>query len=164
MKAIVCVNKKWSIGKNGDLLYSLSGDMKFFRETTKGKTVVMGRKTLDSFSEGKPLKNRVNIVISKNIDVSRDVIWVNSPSDALSKITDSENTFLIGGSSIYEQLIDFCDEALVTIVEDDTEGDSFFPNLLERKNWALVDESEEFSENGLKYRFCKFMNNVPKEF
>ena len=93
MKAIVAVNKNWAIGKNGDLLYSLPGDMRFFRETTKGKTVIMGRKTLDSFPDGLPLKNRVNIVISKSSD-ERDVIWVKSPHEALKSAEDFENTFL----------------------------------------------------------------------
>ena len=85
MKAIVCVNNNWAIGKNGDLLYSLPGDMKFFRETTKGKTVIMGRKTLNSFPNGNPLKNRVNIVISSNPDEKEGVVWVKTPFEALEK-------------------------------------------------------------------------------
>ncbi len=162
MKAIVAVNRKWSIGKDGELLYSLPGDMRFFRETTKNKTVIMGRKTLDSFPEGKPLKNRVNIVISRGND-DRDVIWVRTPEDAVKSSSAYADTFLIGGSSIYEQLIDFCDEAYVTMIEDDFEGDSFFPNLDERDNWVLSEESDAFCENDLTYRFCKYKNNYPKE-
>ena len=163
MKAIVAVNKKWSIGKNGDLLYSLPGDMKFFRETTKNKTVVMGRKTLDSFPGGKPLKNRINIVISRNSDAREGVVWVKTPIDAMKSVSDFENAFLIGGASVYDQLIDYCDEAYVTVVDDLTEGDSFFPNLDERDNWFLSETSEDYFENGFKYRFCKYKNNHPKE-
>ncbi len=162
MKAIVAVNRKWSIGKNGDLLYSLPSDMRFFRETTKNKTVIMGRKTLDSFPRGNPLKNRVNIVISRGND-ERDVIWVKTPTDAIKATKDFDNTFLIGGASVYEQLIDYCDEAYVTIVDDDTEGDSFFPDLDMKDNWLLSEKSDVFYENGFTYRFCKYKNNNPKE-
>ncbi len=163
MKAIVCVNKNWAIGKNGDLIYSLPGDMKFFRETTKGKTVIMGRKTLDSFPGGNPLKNRVNIVISSKSDNRKDVVWAKTPSEAIEKTTDFSESFLIGGASVYNQMIDYCSEALVTIVDDEKEGDTFFPNLYEKNNWSLEKESETVEENGLKYKFCIFKNNNPKD-
>jgi dihydrofolate reductase len=156
------VNKKWAIGKDGELMYSLPGDMRFFRETTKGKNVIMGRKTLDSFPGGAPLKNRVNIVISRNSD-ERDVIWVKDPIEALCKANNKDDTFLIGGASVYEQLIDYCTEAYVTIIEDYSDGDSYFPNLEEREGWEVYEKSDSFFENGLSYRFCKFKNNNPKE-
>ncbi len=163
MKAIVCVNNNWAIGKNGDLLYSLPGDMKFFRETTKGKTVIMGRKTLNSFPGGNPLKNRVNIVISSNPENREDVVWVKTPMEAMQKTSDFSESFLIGGASIYSQLIDYCSEALVTIVDDDKSGDSFFPDLFKKDEWFLEKESEVKEENGLKYRFCIFKNKNPKD-
>ncbi len=159
MKAIVAVNKKWAIGLEGNLLYSLRGDMKFFRETTMGKTVLMGRKTLDSFPDGKPLKNRINIVISRHKDDREGVVWVSSIEEAISKISDTEKTFLIGGASIYEQMIDYCSEAYVTVIDDDKIGDSFFPNLNSREGWELYETSEAFEENGISYRFCKYRNN-----
>lgn len=162
MKAIVAVNKKWSIGKDGDLLYSLPTDMRFFRETTKGNTVIMGRKTLDSFPNGSPLKNRTNIVISRTPD-SRDVVWASSPLDALKQSNDIENTYLIGGATVYSQLIEYCSEAYVTIVEDDLAGDSFFPNLDEKDNWEIVDVSDTIVENGFSFKFFKYKNNNPKE-
>ncbi len=164
MKAIVAVNKKWSIGNEGELLYSLPGDMRFFRETTKGKIVIMGRKTLDSFPQGKPLKNRVNIVISRSKKETEGVLWANTPVDALSLADDFDNTFLIGGDSIYRQLIDYCDEAFVTVVDDEKEGDSFFPNLNEREGWVLYESSDDITENGLSYRFCKFKNKNPRNY
>lgn len=163
MKAIVCVNNNWAIGKNGDLLYSLPGDMKFFRETTKGKTVIMGRKTLNSFPNGNPLKNRVNIVISSNPDEKEGVVWVKTPFEALEKTSDFSETFLIGGASIYSQLIDYCSEALVTIVDDEKEGDTYFPNLYEKTEWFLEKESDSIFENGFRYKFCLFKNKNPKE-
>ena len=162
MKAIVAVNKNWSIGKNGDLLYSLPGDMRFFRETTKGSTVIMGRKTLDSFPQGKPLKNRTNIVISSSSD-EREVVWAKSPIDALEKASELDSAFLIGGATIYNQLIDYCSDAYVTIIDDYEMGDSFFPNLEKMDNWELYESSETFVENGYSYRFCKFKNKNPKE-
>lgn len=163
MKAIVAVNKNWSIGKNGQLLYSIPGDMRFFRETTKGSTVIMGRKTLDSFPEGKPLKNRTNIVISSSSDEREGVVWAKSPRDALLKTENLNSTFLIGGATIYSQLIDYCTEAYVTIIDDYDMGDSFFPDLDKMDNWELFESSEDFIENGYSYRFCKFKNNNPKE-
>ncbi len=163
MIAIVAVNKKWSIGKNGQLLYSLPGDMRFFRETTQGKTVIMGRKTLDSFPNGMPLKNRTNIVISSSPDKRENVIWSTNPVDALKKVNDIKQCFLIGGATIYKELLDYCTEAYVTIVDDYTEGDSYFPALDEKDNWILYETSELFCENGFSYRFCKFKNTKPKE-
>lgn len=163
MKAIVAVNKNWAIGKNGTLLYSLSGDMKFFRETTKGSTVIMGRKTLDSFPNGMPLKNRTNIVISSSSDERENVVWAKTPIEALKKTNSLQDSFLIGGATIYNQLLDYCTEALVTIIDDYAEGDSYFPNLDENKNWELTDSSESITENGFTYRFCKFKNKNPKE-
>jgi len=163
LKAIVCVNNNWAIGKNGDLLYSLPGDMKFFRETTKGKTVIMGRKTLNSFPGGNPLKNRINIVISSNSDEKEGVIWVKTPLEALKKTSDFSETFLIGGASIYSQLIDYCSEALVTIVDDEKDGDTYFPNLFEKTEWFLEKESDFIFENGFRYKFCLFKNKNPKE-
>jgi dihydrofolate reductase len=163
MKAIVAVNKNWAIGKNGQLMYSIPGDMRFFRETTKGNTVVMGRKTLDSFPGGLPLKNRTNIVITSSPDSRENVVWANSPIDALKKVDDINQCFLIGGASIYKELIEYCTEAYVTVIDDNSEGDSYFPNLDEMDNWTLFETSEEFFENGFSYKFCKFKNNNPKE-
>jgi tRNA-guanine family transglycosylase len=93
-----------------------------------------------------------------------DVVWVSSIEEAISEITDAENTFLIGGASIYEQMIDYCSEAYVTVIEDDKMGDSFFPNLDSREGWELYETSEQFEENGITYRFCKYKNNNVKSF
>ena len=104
--AIVHVDKEWGIGKNGDMMFSLPRDMKFFRETTTGHTVVMGGKTLRSFPNGKPLKNRVNIVISRG-QVRDDCIIVPSYERLFDELKTrrNEEIFVIGGGEIYKALL-----------------------------------------------------------
>ena len=107
MKAIVAVDEAWGIGKDGKLLTHLPEDMKFFRTVTKGKVVVMGRKTLQSFPDAKPLKNRINIVLTSDDTMNGEgLIVYRSVDDALKQLKeyDSDDVYIIGGQSIYEQL------------------------------------------------------------
>lgn len=178
MKAIVAVDKNWAIGKDGDLLFKLPGDMKFFRETTKGKVIVLGRKTLESFPGGKPLPGRVNVVLTRNKDYAPEGICVcqslaeyeqgeceeprivlcPSPEELEERIGADAlaDAYVCGGGEIYKKLIRLCDEALVTKIEADLEADTYFPNLDEDSNFRCVQESEPTEEGGITYRFTTY--------
>lgn len=160
MKLIVNADKNWAIGRGGDLIFPIPEDMKFFRETTKGKTVIMGRKTLESFPNGQPLKNRTNIVLSrKGGEFPEGVISVRSVEeleDAVSGIPEEE-LFVIGGAEIYRLLLNRCDEALITRVDAVCpDPDSFIPNFDELPDWVLAEQSEEKVYDGVTFRFCTY--------
>ncbi len=158
MKMIVATAADWGIGKDNDLLFSIPADMKFFRDTTKGAVVIMGRKTLESFPNGAPLKNRVNIVLTKNADYATDAIVVTSKEAAVleaAKYPERE-VFVIGGDSIYKLFEDVCDTAYVTRVDATASADTFFINLDESADWELYDSSDELEDNGYKFRFCTY--------
>ena len=156
MNLIVAVDSNWAIGKENKLLVSIPQDMKFFRETTKGKVVAMGRKTLESFPGGLPLKNRVNIVITrdKNYKV-KDAVVVHSIEEALeeAKKYSQEDVYVIGGDSIYKQMLPYCTKAHVTKIDFAYEADTFFPNLDEDEQWEVTERSEEQTYFDLEYEF-----------
>ena len=164
IRAIVHADKEWGIGKNNDMMFSLPKDMKFFRETTLGHTVVMGGNTLRSFPNQKPLKNRTNIVLSRG-QVRDDCIIVPT-FDALKKAIlerKNEEIYVIGGGVIYKELLPYCEEVLVTKVDAIGGAEVFFPNLDEDKNFACIYESEPIDDNGLTIRFTTYKNNFVKE-
>ena len=158
MKLIAAVDENWGIGCKGKLLTSIPNDMKFFRETTRETTVIMGRVTLDSFPEGKPLKNRTNIVLTRNKDFKREgVIVVHSIDEALSEAGKAGNdVFVIGGENIYKAFLPYCDKALITKIDYKYEADAFFPNLDEDPDWEVESESEEAVYFDLIYRFLTY--------
>ena len=159
MKIIVAADKNWGIGVNNNLLVSIPADMKFFRETTTGNVVVMGRKTLESFPNGLPLKNRVNVVLTKDVNYQvKGVIIVHSMDELKEALKeyDSDNVYVIGGATIYEQLIDYCDTAYVTKIDYSYEADVYFPNLDEKQEWEMVEESEEQTYFDLEYTFTTY--------
>lgn len=159
MKAIVAVDKNWAIGLNGKLLVSIPADMKFFRATTLGKVVVMGRKTLESFPNQKPLKDRVNIVVTRDKSYKKDGVIVVTDLDQLKKELEkynSDDVFVIGGESIYKQLIDECDTAYVTKIDYAYEADAYFPNLDEKENWEVAQEGDEETYYDLEYYFMTY--------
>ena len=157
MNIIVNVSKSWGIGKDGDLLFHIKGDMKFFKETTINNVVVMGRKTLDSLPNGLPLKDRVNIVLTRNRDFSRDgVVVVHSVDELLEEIKKYDTEiFVIGGGEIYNMLLPYCDKAYITKVDSDKEADAFFVNLDEDDTWKAELQSDIMGEK-LKYRFIVY--------
>ena len=159
MNAIVVTDKQWAIGRSGDLLFSLPGDMKHFRTLTTGGTVIMGRKTLDSFPGGRPLPKRRNIVITRDPDFSREGCEiVHRPEEALALAGDGDDVWLIGGGSIYAALLDRCLRACVTQVDTAApEADVFFPNLDALPAWAVEHTGEPITENGLTYRFVNYI-------
>ena len=159
MNLIVAVDQNWAIGKNNSLLVRIPEDQKFFRQTTTGHVVVMGRKTLESFPNKIPLPNRVNIVLTKNQAYqAKDAIIVHSVEelfDVLKNYEDKE-IFVIGGQSIYEQLLPYCDVAHVTKIDYSYEADAYFPNLDKMPEWEIVADSDEHTYFDLEYTFYKY--------
>lgn len=166
MKAIVVVDRNWGIGKKNDLLFRLPADMKHFRETTAGKVVVMGSNTLLSFPEGKPLKNRVNIVLWPGGEKRGDCVVVDSLEALFEEVKKypEEHVFVVGGAMMYRTLLPYCKEAIVTKVDADGEAEVFFENLDRLKNWSVADVSEPLETNGYIIRFCTYFNSEPKDF
>lgn len=159
MNLIVAVDKNWGIGKNNKLLTSIPADMKFFVSKTTGNVVVMGRKTLESFPNKKPLKNRVNIVLTRNPDYQVEgAIVVRSDEELRAELAkyDSEKIFVIGGESIYKKMLNMCDVAYVTKMDYAYDADAHFPNLDEMDNWELAEVGEEETYFDLEYAFCTY--------
>ena len=133
MNAIAAVDRNWAIGRDGDLLFSLPSDMKRFRSLTLDGTVILGRRTLDSFPGGRPLPRRRNIVISRNTDFTREGIEVVPNMEAaveLAQGTDPNKIWVIGGGSVYAALLARCSRVYLTMVDTVAAGaDTFFPNL-----------------------------------
>jgi len=159
MNLIVAVDKNWAIGCGNKLLVSIPADMKFFRETTTGKAVVMGRKTLESFPNGQPLKNRENIVLTsdRSYQVSGAVV-VHSVESMLEELDkyDSDDIYVIGGESVYRQLLPYCSTAYVTKIDHAYAADTYFPNLDEQEEWKLTGVSEEQTYFDLEYVFLRY--------
>lgn len=159
MNLIAAVDKNWAIGKDNGLLVSIPADMKFFRETTTGKVVIMGRKTLESFPNGLPLKNRVNIVLTTDHSYQvKDAVIVHSKEELEEELQkyNSEDIYVIGGESVYRLLLDACDTAHITKIDYAYEADAFFPNLDENPDWEIVADSEEQTYFDLEFYFLKY--------
>lgn len=159
MNLIAAVDNNWAIGKNNQLLVSIPADMKFFRTTTTGKVVVMGRKTLESFPNGQPLKNRINIVLTHDRTYRvKDAVVVYSMDELREKLKkyNSEDIYVIGGESIYRQLVDECDVAHITKIDFAYDADAYFPNLDEKDEWEITADSEEQTYFNLIYHFLKY--------
>lgn len=158
MKAILCAGENWGIGKGGDLLFHIKSDMRFFRRETEGNIVIMGRKTLDSFPGGRPLKNRVNIVLTRDETFSREgAVCVHSVGEAVSEAARHEGeAYVIGGGEIYALFLDLCDVCLVTRVAASPDADVFFPDIDSLPEWRLAESGEELEEDGLRFRFAKY--------
>ena len=130
--------------------------MKFFRETTTGKVVVMGRKTLESFPNSKPLPNRVNIVLTRDAKYeAKGAIIVHSKEELNEELKkyNSDDIYVIGGESIYRMMLDECDRAFVTYVDYSYDADTYFPNLDEMSDWKLAEESEEQTYYDIEFYF-----------
>ena len=159
MNLIANVDINWAIGKNNQPLVKIPADMKFFRETTTGKVVVMGRKTLESFPNGQPLKNRTNIVLTHDRSYQvKEAIVVYSMDELHEELKKypSEDIYIIGGESIYRQLVDACDVAHITKVDYAYDADAYFPNLDEKPEWQITQDSEEQTYFDLIFHFYKY--------
>lgn len=159
MNCIVAVDSNWAIGYKNNLLVSIPADMRFFKNETTGKVVVMGKNTLESFPGGKPLANRTNIVVALEKDYKvPGATVVNSIEEALEAVKeyDTNDVYIIGGGSIYKQFLQYCDVAHVTKIDYAYQADTYFPNLDEDKEWELVGDSDEQTYYDLEYRFLKY--------
>lgn len=166
MKAILHVDKEWGIGKANDLMFSIPADMKFFRQTTLNKVVVMGSNTLKSFPGGNPLKNRTNIVLNPEGDDRTDCVVVTSLEDLFKEIKKypEDDVYVIGGAMMYATLLPYCSEVLVTKVDAVGGADRFFPNLDELTAWECVYESEPVETNGIMIKFTTYKNHAIEKY
>ena len=159
MNVIAAVDSNWAIGNKNRLLTSIPADMKFFREKTSGHVVVMGRKTLESFPGGQPLKRRTNIVLtSDKIYKVKDAVVVNSVEALLEELRqyNDEDIYVIGGESIYRQLLPYCKVAHITKIDHAYEADTYFPNLDEMPEWKVTERSEEQTYFDIEYEFLTY--------
>ena len=163
MKLIAAIDRNNGIGKNGQLLTSIPNDMRFFRETTTGHVVVMGRKTLESFPGGKPLKNRVNIVMTRNPAYSKEGVIIVHNTEELEKALrpyPDRSGFVIGGESIYRELLDQCDTAYLTKIDHVYDADAFFPDIDAMPEWQCIYKSEEQTYFNLVYYFTEYRKQI----
>lgn len=150
MKAIVLVDTNWGIGKDGDQIVYIPGDLKYFRETTMGHPVILGRKTLATFPGGRPLKGRRNLILSRNPDFSPAGAEVFPDLKSLLAAAPKDS-FVIGGASVYESLLDYCDTAYVTKLHHSFPADCHFPNLDQNPQWKIYEEKPVQTENGISF-------------
>ena len=159
MKAILSADKNWGIGYNNKLLVSIPSDMQFFRRTTTGKVVIMGRKTLESFPNGLPLKNRTNIVLTGNKGYQvKDAVIVHTYDELKEELKkyNADDVYVIGGGSVYRMLLPQCDTVLVTKIDRAFQADTFFPDLDAMDEWEMTEEGEEQTCFDLEFCFTKY--------
>ena len=163
MNLIAAVDKNWSIGYMGDLLYHIKEDRKFFKSKTDGKVVVMGRKTLESLPGGMPLSNRINIVLSSNKDFAAPgCIVCRSFPELFEKIKayDSDDIFVIGGESLYNMLMPYCKFSYITEVDAVKEADRAINNISKNPSWRLVYQSEVKNDGKVNFVFKTYQNTM----
>lgn len=163
MKLIVNADIKWGIGKNGGLLFKNKEDMAFFREKTMGGAVIMGRRTLESLPDGKPLAGRTNIVLTRNPAYeNRDVIVCTTRAELLEAVSrfDADSVYLIGGASVYNELMDCCSCAYVTRTLADGGADCFMNPLDGRRGWRVSCESEIKTAGDARFKFVTYTNDI----
>ncbi len=156
MDCIVAVDEKWGIGRENDMLCPISTDLKRFRAITSGHILVLGRKTLESFPNQKPLPNRIHIVLTQNRDYQAEgVTLCHSIADlpTVLKQYEGEKVFVVGGGSVYRQMLPFCQKAYVTKIYDTFPADTYFPNLDEEEGWVLVEKGQMQEEKGVRFSF-----------
>lgn len=165
MNIIAAVDKNWAIGRNGNLLVKIPLDQQFFREMTKGKVIVLGRKTLETFPNALPLTGRINIILTRNKSFSiKGGICVNSLEQALEELQKyiKEDIFIVGGESIYKQFLPYCDVAHITKIDYAYQADTYFPNLEEEGEWEITGDSEEQTYFDLEYVFLEYKRKTRK--
>ena len=168
MIAIVAVDNNWGIGNKGRLLISLPEDQKdVFRRYTHGNTVVYGRKTLETFPGRRILPGRRNIVLSRNYDLTIDgALVIHSLSDMKEYLHRhmEDVIYVIGGAEVYQLLLPYCDEAIVTRIDADFEADSFFENLETSDNWIEFDRTDPIrSVKGYSFTVSRYRNIEPNK-
>ena len=156
MELIVAVYDDWGIGANGTQPVALSADRKFFREATKGAMVIAGRRTVADFPGGKPLPNRINVVLTRKQQEIPGFTVCTDTEEAVRLAETAERAMVIGGGSIYRQMLPYCDAAYITKVHAQPESDTFFPNLDEDPDWVLAEVLLSGEEDGIGYEVCLY--------
>ena len=156
MNLIVAVYEDWGIGRDGTQPVALSADRRFFRETTRGAMVIVGSRTIEDFPGKKPLPGRVNIAVSRKAEEIPGFTLCRSAEEAAALAQSAEKCFVIGGGSIYRQMLPYCDTAYVTKVHTNPGSDTFFPNLEEEKDWYLADTLQSGEEEGISYEMLLY--------
>ena len=161
MKIIVSVDLNWGIGSEGELLKRIPEDMKRFRKLTVGNVIVMGRTTFESLPNKSPLDKRVNIVLSRDENFIDDrIIICSSVAQILEQIKNfkDKQIYIIGGETIFNQFLSYCEQALITKFNDTYKADKFFPNLDEQENWELTEQGEDKEYEGTEYKYVTYTN------
>ncbi len=162
MELIVAVYDDWGIGRNGTQPVALKADRKFFRETTRGAMVIVGRRTIADFPDRKPLPNRINVALSRSAAEIPGFTLCHCPEEAVALAATAERAVVIGGGSIYQQLLPYCHTAYVTKVHCTPESDTFFPDLDKDKCWKLDEILQSGTEDGIAYEMCRYTREEPK--
>ena len=166
MNLIAAVDNKWGIGLNRELLVRIPADQKLFRQETMGKVIVLGHRTLRTFPQGMPLAGRKNIVLSRDTFlIIKGATVVHSVDELLEVLKPyrAEDIYVVGGESIYRQLLPYCDTAHLTIVDHVYEADAHFPNLDLDPDWEKTDESDEHTYFDLAYTFVRYERKTTRE-
>ena len=156
MDLIVAVYDDWGIGRDGTQPIALSVDRKFFRETTRGAAVIAGRKTVGDFPGQKPLPGRMNVILTRGDGEYPGFTVCKSPEEAMEQVKDQSRVFVIGGGTIYRQMLPLCDRAYITKVHTAPVSDTFFPDLDQDPQWKLAEILMHGEENGIAYEMCLY--------
>ncbi|MCT4542570.1 MAG: dihydrofolate reductase [Vallitalea sp.] len=161
MNLIVAVDNNWAVGYNGGLLTYLPGDLPYFKEKTMDKIIVMGRKTLESLPNGKPLKGRKNIILTRDKDfVCENAVICYSKDEVLEYIKqfNTEDVFIIGGSEIYNLFMNECNKAYITKIYEILKADKFINNMDKLNNWEITWKSDMQEHQGINYQWTLYEN------
>ena len=156
MELIVAVYDDWGIGCEGTQPVALSVDRKFFREMTKGAMVIAGRRTIGDFPGKKPLPGRINVALTKTQQEIPGFTVCTSPEEAMELAKTAERAMVIGGGSVYRQMLPYCDTAYITKVHTVIPCDTYFPNLDEMDDWYLAETMMAGEENGIGYEMLLY--------
>ena len=156
MELIVAVYDDWGIGRDGTQPVALSADRKFFRETTRGAMVIVGRRTIADFPGQKPLPGRINVALTRSNREIPGFTVCNSPAEAVELAKTADRAMVIGGGSVYRQMLPLCDTAIITKVHTTVTCDTYFPNLDEAPDWKLTEVLQSGEENGIAYEMCVY--------
>lgn len=148
---IVAVYEDWGIGRDGTQPVALSADRKFFREMTRGAAVIVGRRTAEDFPGCKPLPGRKNVLLTRSAESFPGFLCCHTPEEAMAAAQDSERVFVIGGGSVYRQMLPYCSSAYVTHVGTSPASDTYFPNLAEDPHWYCAETLQDGVEDGISY-------------
>lgn len=156
MELIVAVYDDWGIGRDGTQPIALSVDRRFFREMTKGCMVIAGRRTIGDFPGQKPLPGRINVALTRNAAEIPGFTICRSTEEAVELAKTADRAMVIGGGSVYRQMLPYCDTAYITKVHVTPESDTFFPNLDEDGQWYLAETLQSGEENGIGYEMLLY--------